>query len=256
MDVLTNDGSVHTFFETLPRCASRLLMLDYDGTLAPFVLRRDNAAPWPGVRERLVALLQDQRTRVVIITGRSVEDALRLLDLPETPEIWGSHGWERRLPNGSYQSPTFRPRQHLALQHEREWLLRHVPAEQLEFKPASLAVHWRGMKREALAELRALVVAHRENVDDGLLLHQFDGGVELRVPGRDKGHAVATLLHEIAPCAAAYLGDDRTDEDAFRVLRGNGLCVQVRGEAKPTLAQLRLNPPAELLRFLDQWLEN
>jgi trehalose-phosphatase len=88
-----------------------------------------------------------------------------------------------------------------------------------------------------------------------LELHPFDGGLELRVPGRDKGFAVRRIFADLDEGAAvAYLGDDRTDEDAFRALDGRGLSVLVRREPRPTAAELRLEPPEELLQFLSQGL--
>ena len=65
---------------------------------------------------------------------------------------------------------------------------------------------------------------------------------------------VATILAEEGlSTPVAYLGDDRTDEDAFRQLRGRGLTVLVRDEYRPTAAECWLRPPSELLHFLDAW---
>ena len=58
--------------------------------------------------------------------------------------------------------------------------------------------------------------------DYQLELLDFDGGIEIRVPGHDKGQAVETILNEtVWPASVAYLGDDQTDEDAFQV-QGQG----------------------------------
>jgi len=88
-----------------------------------------------------------------------------------------------------------------------------------------------------------------------LTLRSFDGGLELRVPGRDKGSAVREVLaEEGVEAAAAYLGDDLTDEDAFRALQGKGLAALVRPESRPTAADIWLQAPDELILFLDRWL--
>jgi trehalose-6-phosphatase len=64
-------------------------------------------------------------------------------------------------------------------------------------------------------------------------LLEFDGGIEMRMPGRDKGDAVRTILDEIGPEApVAYLGDDATDERAFLALGTRGLSVLVRPESR------------------------
>jgi len=85
---------------------------------------------------------------------------------------------------------------------------------------------------------------------------QFDGGVEIRAREADKGAAVRNFLREIdRDTPAAYLGDDTTDESAFRALEGRGLSVLVRPEWRPTAAQQWLKPPGELLDFLGLWLK-
>src|SRR5438105_8801942 len=93
---------VEDFFMRLQRAPQGVLILDYDGTLAPF--REDPAAaePYPGVRERLDAIMDNPRTRLVIVSGRWTKDLLPLLHLRRLPEIWGSHGWEQLRPDGQY----------------------------------------------------------------------------------------------------------------------------------------------------------
>jgi len=62
------------------------------------------------------------------------------------------------------------------------------------------------------------------------------------------------LAEEGADAAVAYLGDDLTDEDAFRALAGRGLRALVRAELRPSEADVWIRPPGELLAFLDRWL--
>jgi trehalose-6-phosphatase len=89
----------------------------------------------------------------------------------------------------------------------------------------------------------------------GLHLLPFDGGLELRVPGKNKGDVVSVILAEAGEnVAAAFLGDDQTDENAFRAIKGRGLSVLVRLEPRPTMADVWLRPPDELARFLRDWL--
>ena len=86
-------------------------------------------------------------------------------------------------------------------------------------------------------------------------LLEFDGGVEMRMPDLDKGDAVRTVLQEVGPgVPTAYLGDDLTDEQAFRALGDRGLSVLVRSNARRTAAQLWLKPPEELMDFLSRWV--
>jgi trehalose 6-phosphate phosphatase len=118
-------------------------------------------------------------------------------------------------------------------------------------------MHWRGMaagKAESAATLIRELWKPFANASL-LRLLEFDQGVELRIARPDKGDAVATLVEEMGIQAQiAYLGDDFTDEDAFRALNGRGLTVLVRPEYRQTLAQAWLRPPEELTAFLENWL--
>ena len=90
-----------------------------------------------------------------------------------------------------------------------------------------------------------------------LQMHEFDGGLEIRVQGVSKAEAVREILGETkADTPLAYLGDDLTDEDAFAALPENALKVLVRREQRPTRADLWLTPPDELLAFLDRWIQS
>ena len=89
----------------------------------------------------------------------------------------------------------------------------------------------------------------------GFELLDFDGGLELRAASKNKGDAVSAILAECkAGFAAAYLGDDQTDESAFRAIKGQGLAILVRSQPRPTLADVWLEPPEELIQFLRGWL--
>lgn len=251
------DGvDVPGFLRRMQRSGQRLLMLDYDGTLAPFVERRDHAVPWPGVRPLLAALTADTRNRVVIVSGRAVEDLRPLLGISPLPEIWGSHGWERLRADGSYEQPAFPAKLGERFENEWAWLQDRFHADRLERKPASVALHWRGLP-DAQRQAAEHAARERWNTlpdEDAIDLHAFDGGLELRAAGRDKGHAVRALLAETSPdTPAAYCGDDLTDEDAFAALEGRGLRVLVRQEARPTLADVHCIPPEGLLHFLQLW---
>jgi trehalose-phosphatase len=92
-------------------------------------------------------------------------------------------------------------------------------------------------------------------VDGGALeLLPFDGGLELRSVGCNKQYAVKAVLSETAEDhAIAYLGDDITDEDAFRAVKPRGLGVLVRPVFRETEADVWLKPPQELVEFMRHW---
>ncbi|MBN1106927.1 MAG: hypothetical protein JXL84_26225, partial [Deltaproteobacteria bacterium] len=137
-----------------------------------------------------------------------------------------------------------------------EWTERLGLSIHIEEKPGCLAIHWRGLEAARIAEIRHQVTPGWSALarEWGLILGEFDGGLELRVPGRDKGDAVRTICGEMGSgIPMAYLGDDRTDEDAFQAIKGKGLGVLVREEFRESGADLWLTPPDELLEFLSLW---
>lgn len=250
----------------LEQGVSSALMLDYDGTLAPFRPERDQAVPYPGVRERIERIIRTGRSRVVLITGRSVEDLVAVMGVEPTPEIWGSHGLERRFPDGRCVPIAMTERQGEGLDAAAHRLREMGLSEHMECKPGCVAAHWRSMTPEQHATVQKEVVGTMTKLARrfDLLAKEFDGGIEIRVGGRNKGDAVRTVLDEMGEgVAAAYLGDDTTDEDAFAAMNryadnapDAGLSVLVRPERRPTRAGLWLRPPDELLAFFDRWIQS
>jgi trehalose 6-phosphate phosphatase len=243
------------FLEQLRTAPARILLLDYDGTLAPFCVDRSLAVPYPGVPPLIVRIM-NQGTRVVLISGRPVKELLLLTGIFPQPEIWGSHGLERLLADGSYEVSSVPAHKDYLVAAAA--ILRDAGLEdRTEIKPGGVAVHWRGLTHAKAEKLsREVPQLWKPLLDRApLRLLEFDGGLEIRVAGRGKGDAVRAILIESSPDAAvAYLGDDQTDEDAFQALKGNGLTVLVRPQSRPTAADIWLQPPHELLQFLEEWL--
>ena len=245
------------FWAELEQAPRAVLALDYDGTLAPFRTERDQAVPYPGVTAILNEITRDPATRLAVVSGRPSDEVLPLLDLTDPPEIWGCHGWEHRPAGGASTWHALPPgvEQKLADAFARAQAV--AGTDRVERKIASVAVHWRGRPDPQQAAAAAHDVLDRYG-DDTLELLPFAAGLELRCPLWDKGRALQSLLAEESPeVPAAYLGDDRTDEDAFRVLaeRPNGLPVLVASEDRPTAAVVRLCPPEDLISFLRRWCD-
>jgi len=234
------------------------LLLDYDGILAPFCLNRQEALPYPGMTALLQEIIVNGRTRVVIITGRNAREVIPLLAVHPSPEIWGCHGLERLRPDGTCEAPRVEEPVLHALADADRWLRYQGLHNRAEFKTAAVAVHWRGLDEATAAEIRDQVLLGWLPIAQStpMELLEFDGGIEMRMPGRDKGDAVRTILDEIGPgVPVAYLGDDLTDERAFLALGALGLSVLVRPEWRKTAAALWIRPPEGLREFLTRWLQ-
>jgi trehalose-phosphatase len=244
------------FFDRLRQARSRVLLLDYDGTLAPFTPDRSRAFPYSEIPE-LVSQIMRCHTRVVLISGRAATELVFLSGIHPHPEIWGSHGIERLYPDDAYEVDAPPPEQGSGLQLAIQSLGAAGLGPRMETKPSGVAVHWRGLPpdEKAIIENKVKTVCASTVKDYGLQLLPFDGGLELRAPGKNKGDAVTAILAEAGPePVAAYLGDDHTDENAFRAIKGRGLAILIRPEPRPTMADIWLRPPEELVQFLRDWL--
>ncbi|MFC1837756.1 trehalose-phosphatase [Thermodesulfobacteriota bacterium] len=248
--------SLNTFWPKLQEAKQRILLLDYDGTLAPFHQERDRAHPYSGVTDILKKIQNSGKTRLIIVSGRNIEDIISLLGLEQLPEIWGGHGFERLLPGSNLQRREISASCSLKLQEAFRWVKEHGYESNCEHKGSSLAFHWRGQKEEIKEKLEDLVSRAWKPLTKGqdLEIHPFDGGLELRCAGMHKGDVIRQILDESSEDAMiAYLGDDQTDEDAFRALKGKGLSVLVRETRRSTLADYWITPPDQLLDFLQNW---
>lgn len=246
-----------SFFGQLSQAAHRLLLLDYDGTIAPFTVNRRSAVPYPSVAELLDCIMTTCRTRVVLISGRSAREIPPLLGIHPHPEIWGMHGFERLATNGEFDTALISDTAVQTIDRAAAWLDHEGLTPFIELKTAGVAVHWRGLDPIATEEVRtkAYRVLAPLACQSNLLLTEFDGGLEMRCRACTKDHAVRALLCEVEPeTPVAYLGDDVTDEDAFAALNDRGLTVLVRSTPRPSAAQLWLRPPEELLQFLCDWV--
>ncbi len=249
---------IERFLNGVMQARQSLLLLDYDGTLAPFRVERHLAFPYPGIARLLQEIVCGGHTRVVIVSGRDTSETIPLLGIEPIPEVWGLHGLQRRKLDGSVETVQLEERYLDALCAADRWLGYQQVRHTAEFKTGSIAVHWRGLSDRKVEELRGRVLLGWKPIAQrsGLEFLDFDGGIEIRAPKADKGDVVRLVLSEMeADTPAAYLGDDATDERAFRAIHGRGLSVLVRPRWRPTAAQLWLQPPEELFDFLTQWLE-
>jgi len=244
-------------FARLERVRQAVLMLDYDGTLAPFRPNAVDAHPYPEVTHALDSIMDAGHTRVVIVSGRWAKELIPLLGLKHRPELWGSHGWERVRVDRRYDAARVPAGTRTLLLALESWSgAVEALGGRVERKPAGVAFHWRGLSRPDVAAIRDELSQRWANLSRPTQLewHEFDGGVELRAIGRDKGDVVRSIAAEAgADAALAYLGDDLTDEDAFEAMPAGGASILVRAEYRPTAADTWIRPPDGLVKFLARW---
>ena len=248
------------FFSLFTGDVRPLLLLDYDGTLAGFRVDRFTARPWAGVRELLQDIQRQGRTHMAVITGRPACEIPTMLGLATPVEVWGLHGAERLYLDGrkELEEPSEAARE--KLDRVREQLRRNAFGGLFEDKANAAVMHWRGHSHQQALRIERKTRELFEPLAqmDGLSLLDFEAGIELRV-GRDKGGAVEAIIEEAGrDKPVTYLGDDLTDEAAFRAVNqaeAAHVSVLVRHEPRETAADIWLRPPEELRMFLKKWRE-
>ncbi|MFH1011639.1 MAG: trehalose-phosphatase [bacterium] len=241
------------FWQRVESADCRFLGLDYDGTLAPFHAERMQATPLPGARELLERIRDTLDTHLCIVSGRPVSEILELLGDLNVPII-GVHGHEMKKPFLPVQMYLPELKQRGGLRLAQTLAACRGYGALVEVKSASVAFHTRPIpdssKIPANIEREWIRIAHSFN----LSLRRFNGGIELRAPGRNKGTAVLDVLKKLPRFAfPVYLGDDETDEDVFRAIRGWGYGIRVGNDDAPTAAQGFLDDPRAVLEFLRAW---
>lgn len=234
----------------------RLLMLDFDGTLAPFTIARDEARPLPRSVDLLERIVRAKRTELAIVSGRPVPEIERLLG-PLPALLVGEHGWERREPGGELVRHPL-PSAAAAALDEAERRARAAGwGDLIERKRPAVVLHTRALPADAAreAEERCLVAWGRLAGPGEVRIDRIDRGVELRARAHDKGEVVRWLLGRApAGTLGVFVGDDVTDEDAFEAVRELGFGVRVGEAGRATLAKGLLPSVESVADFLEAWL--
>ena len=230
------------------------VFLDYDGTLTPIVSHPEDASLSDSMRQTLRSLAA--RMPVAILSGRDLDD-VRGRVLVDGIVYAGSHGFDiagaggLRRQLGDAYLPVLD-----AAENELREALDDIAGAQLERKHFSVAAHYRNVNENdadkvALA-VHAVAAKHCE-------LRKISGKkVYELLPDIDwnKGKAVLWLLEtlevERGKALPIYIGDDRTDEDAFRALAKRGVGILVSEHPQATAANYCLNNPEEVERFLQK----
>jgi trehalose 6-phosphate phosphatase len=222
-----------------------LVTSDFDGTLAPIVNNPADARPLPEAAAALEKLAGLPDTVAALISGRALSVLRELSGLSAGVQAVGSHGAE--FDTGfAHDIDT-------ALLAEMVETLNSIaagrPGVTVETKPASVALHVRNASDADGAAALALATEAAGSWD----AHTTAGKavLEFAVIVTDKGEAVDILRNRCAATAVVFLGDDVTDEKAFRRMRDGDIGIKIGpGE---TLADFRVDSPADVaavLRYL------
>jgi trehalose 6-phosphate phosphatase len=200
--------------------AHAAVLLDIDGTLAPIVERAGEAHVFEPTRQLVIELAR-KYALVACISGRRASDARAMVSVGTVTYV-GSHGAEMLRPG--WLEPALDPDVEAWVPQMQAFTRGLDMADmgrrrvRLEEKGPILAFHWRGAPDEAAARSAIDAIAAKAE-EAGLRPHWGRKVLEVRPPVRfDKGSGVAKLIEDAGVEAAVYVGDDRTDLDAFRAL--------------------------------------
>ncbi|KAL1204224.1 Trehalose-phosphate phosphatase B [Cardamine amara subsp. amara] len=265
--------SALTMFDEIVNAAKGkqiVMFLDYDGTLSPIVEDPDKAYITHEMKEVVKDVALNFPT--AIVTGRSIDKVRSFVKLNEIYYA-GSHGMDIEGPanensySQSNQGVLFQPAREFLpmiekvvkiLEEKTKW----IPGAMVENNKFCLSVHFRRVDEKmwpALAEQVKSVLLDYPKLN----LTQGRKVLEIRPTIKwDKGQALKFLLkslgfgnsEEVLP---VYIGDDRTDEDAFKVLRerGQGFGILVSKVPKDTNASYSLQDPSQVKEFLKRLVE-
>ncbi len=233
------------------------LFLDYDGTLAPIADKPKNAVLDPAVQLLLKKLAKFRTCHMYVVSGRALMDVRDMVGLDNIGYV-GNHGMEMEVPRVVFGNFDFaRSKEVMSfLKEEIEKAISFFKGSFVEHKGVTLSVHYRLVRPELEESIKRLLVEIvKPFVVKGEVYTDFGKKVfEIRPPiDWDKGQAVLWLLDEHFRAsgkmpAAIYIGDDRTDEDAFRALKGKGMVIKVGGGQ--TIAEYYMREQKEIVTLL------
>ena len=235
------------------------LFLDYDGTISPIAGMPYKAVISKKTKELLKRLSVHPRRKVAIISGRALQDIQNKIGLKHVIYA-GNHGLEIKSPNINFQYP-LTPGHRSVIRNINRGLkhgLRGLKGVLIENKTICLSLHYRLAKKKDIPLIKAIfkeatfpyIVSEKVKISSGKKL------LEVRPPVNwNKGSVVKSLLaiqkdflksKSINPI---YIGDDSTDEDAFKALRKKGITIFI-GKPGSSLAKYYLKNTSEVIKFL------
>jgi trehalose 6-phosphate phosphatase len=248
--------SLTSVMEALAGSPRTLLLLDYDGTLTPIVDRPERAVIGDDTRNLLRELASNPFYTLGVVSGRSLDEVRRIVGL-ESIYYAGNHGLEASGPGFEYVHPGVGGIQGVVdgISSELQTLSERFDGVLVENKRLSVVLHYRMVSdSETEAVREAFMEVARPRLDKGFRLAENRKTLELAPDvGWGKGEIVLELVDAVTARSdgrpsVIYIGDDDTDEDAFKALAADGVTVVV-GE-KESSARYFVRDVGEVRQFL------
>ncbi len=255
---LTNILSESIEFEKIIKNKKPVLFLDYDGTLTPIVEQPEDAILSEEMKEAVKACASKQI--VAVVSGRDMDDVKKRVGIEELYYA-GSHGFRISGPDGLYhehqQTKEILPKLD-QIEKNLNDNLSDIEGIKIERKRYAIAVHYRNVNEKYVTAIKDEVES-LVSKSEGLKKGEGKKIVEI-TPDIDwhKGKVVSWLLNmpelkdkqNILP---VYIGDDITDEDAFREIENSGIGILVgfHDNVENTRARYSLKNVYQVKLFLE-----
>jgi len=235
------------------------LFLDFDGTLVP--IQKDPAQCFlpEKIRDQLKSLTRSDHCYLSVLSGRSLSDIKKRVGIRRI-YYGGNHGLDISGPNIKYTHPKVilaKPIMDIAKRNLRKEI-DDIDGAWLEDKKYTLSLHFRSVKKEDIFFVKRIFYKTVAELLDKKPLAVVKGKKVLELMPNvlwDKGSAALWILKELkVKCLTIYIGDDQTDENAFKALHKKGINIRV-GKSKKTLADYYLKGYWEISRLLKQMQE-
>lgn len=235
------------------------LLLDYDGTLTPIVSLPERALCPLAVKRVLEELRDLPGVHVAIISGRSLEDVQKKVGVSDIIYV-GNHGLDIEYPDGRHKDVLSRDRttELRRITQNLQNSLKEIPGILFEEKGPILSVHYRSVHQELSKQIRPVIEEELHlwkghwKMASGKMVLEIQPNIDFH-----KGKAVREIL-KTSSCRnllSIYLGDDQTDEDAFRAIKSQGISVFIGPGNLTSGADYFLRNPDEVREFLSKCLK-
>jgi trehalose 6-phosphate synthase/phosphatase len=238
---MTEEIDLQNLFLDYESAKSRLILLDYDGTLIPFDIHPDLTVPDATVKSVIRSLATDAKNQVMIISGRDREHFdVAWRDVPIA--FAAEHGGYYKNVGGEWQ--TF-------FSIETGWIPKALHAlralslqykgSHVEQKTYSIAWHYRAIATEIVDSDLQRILTSLRSLPEQEQFHIYHGEytIELRAPEIDKGSFAARWMGNKKFDFIMAMGDSQTDEDLFRILSDDAWTIKV-GQSDYSFANVYL----------------